>query len=140
MAGSFIGRQASNASTVRAASNYGASRSFVFGSDPSNYSNPAAKEPAAAPGPSNFAGLSKLIGESRVEKGSATAAAGIHPSRLGQVGMAVGSQDSSLLSMLGTKKVFGGAAAGSSKLHMDAVGTKFKAAVDSRGVPTLLGQ
>lgn len=104
----------------------------MFGSDPSNYSNPAAKEQqddgTAAVGPSSFAGLSKLIAEG-APPGSGAAAGS---SWLGPAGAASGGQDSSLLQMLGGKKGSGSAAAGSSKLHMDAVGTKFKAVGNSR--------
>lgn len=63
---------------MRAGSNYGASRSFVFGSDPSNHgSNPGAaaaagtSDAAKAPvGPSSFASLSKLIPEAAANKNS----------------------------------------------------------------------
>jgi hypothetical protein len=86
-AGSFVGRQASAAVAVRSASNFGASRSFVFGSDPSsNHSNPAAAgggggdsrgaapaggsgAPAGSLGPSSFAGLGKLIAEAQGQGG-----------------------------------------------------------------------
>lgn len=128
MAGSFIGRQASSSVTVRAASNYGASRSFVFGSDPSNHSNSGANKEQqnsskSAAGPASFAGLSKLIAEA-APKGS-------NPSRLGA---GSGGQTSSLLQMLGPKKGAGtGSDPGSAKLHMDAVGAKFRAVGENKG-------
>lgn len=58
-AGSFIGRQSSMpaATAIRSASNFGCSRSFVFGTnDNSNQSNP----PAEQPGEGGGAGGSRL--------------------------------------------------------------------------------
>ncbi|KAF6263191.1 hypothetical protein COO60DRAFT_1671934 [Scenedesmus sp. NREL 46B-D3] len=128
-AGSFIGRQASQSVTVRAASNYGASRSFVFGSDPSNYSNPGAgntqqqqqqqqdsRQGAGSVGPSSFAGLSKLISE----------AAAKEPGRPAQQVAAVGGR-----AVQQQKKSIAGAGVLESstlKQHVAAVGAKFKAA------------
>jgi hypothetical protein len=128
---------------VRAASNYGASRSFVFGSDPSNYSNPAggntqqqqqqqqqnSKQGAGSMGPSSFAGLSKLIPEAAAKEPGRPAAAGGSSGRQGSAAAGVG--DGSLLSMLQDKKSSAGVGALDSsflKQHVAAVGAKFKAA------------
>lgn len=160
-AGSFIGRQASSGLAVRAASNYGASRSFVFGSDPSNAgaSNPGSQQHdaeagggggsgpdgsggAAGPGPSSFAGLSRLIpeaapaaGGSRLGGGGGGVAAG---KRGGGLQAAKGGGAGSLLGLLHGKQASSGDGGGGAwqanlKQHADAVGTKFKAAADSTG-------
>jgi hypothetical protein len=124
---------------VRAASNYGASRSFVFGSDPSNYSNPAggntqqqqqqnSKQGPGSVEPSSFAGLSKLIPEAAAKEPSRPAAAA---GSNGRQGSAAASGDGSLLIMLQEKK---GSGAGAEMLdssllkqHVAVVGAKFKA-------------
>lgn len=140
VAGSFIGRQASTSVTVRAASNYGASRSFVFGSDPSNYSNPGPagqthqqedSKLGAGPavGPSSFAGLSKLIPEAAAkESGRSGTGSGSAPRQQSRQ-----QHEGSLLHLLQERKGGGAAAPGHSilKQHVDAVGAKFKAATSN---------
>lgn len=135
---SFIGRQANAAVGVRSASNYGASRTFVFGSDPSNYSNPGAagggsnhgappREPQQPQqqgsdrqdkpvGPASFAGLGNLIAEAKGAAGGRQGGSGSSKPA------GDGGGSSKLLSVLHSKA--GGRAAPASNVITAAVGTK----------------
>lgn len=141
---SFIGRQANTTVGVRSASNYGASRTFVFGSDPSNYSNPAgggsnqgapqqqqqaggdskaaAGAGSGAVGPASFAGLGNLIAEAK------GAAAGKGGSSRGAGGGAGGEGANSMLLNVLHSKSGSRTAAPASNVITAAVGTKLAGA------------
>jgi len=158
---SFIGRQATSSAGVRSASNYGASRTFVFGSDPSSYSNLGVGGGSSNHGPpqqqqqqQQHGGHSR--GAASVGGSAAAAAAGLGPSsfeglgnliaeakagqdgaagnshgRFGAAGAAGGGRSSKLLNVLHSGSN-SKAAAPASNMITAAVGTKLAGGTDRR--------